>query len=314
MKVITFHDIVNLNISPVQCYDWVLEMIKAKDEAILPPKISMKPYDEVFCNVMPSILPNFQIGGVKIVNRYPGRTPSLDSSLILMDIVTGNHLAIMDANWITAMRTGAVAVHSILLFARRGFQNISIMGLGNTARSTLFTLAELLPQRHFNVKILKYKQQEEQFMERFSNYENLHFSVVDNCEALVMDADVVISCVTCTNHDFCDEKKFKPGVLVIPIHTLGFTNCDIHFDKVFADDTGHVKHFKNFDRFQYFAEVCDVVNGRSTGRDRDEDRILVYNIGLSIHDIYFAYHIYEMVKDKCDSNIDLCSPQSKFWI
>ena len=28
---------------------------------------------------------------------------------------------------------------------------------------------------------------------------------------------------------------------VIPVHTRGFQNCDLFFDKVFADDTDHVK-------------------------------------------------------------------------
>lgn len=56
MKVITFNDIENLKIGADQCLDWAEQMIHNKKNAILPPKISMKPFDGTFCNVMPSII------------------------------------------------------------------------------------------------------------------------------------------------------------------------------------------------------------------------------------------------------------------
>ena len=112
MKLITFDQIQELKIDVKQCYQWVADMIKNKSDTMLPPKISMKPSPEIFINFMPSFV-NRQVGGIKIVSRYPERTPSLDSKLILLDITSGEYLAIMDADWITTMRTGAVAVHSI---------------------------------------------------------------------------------------------------------------------------------------------------------------------------------------------------------
>ena len=100
-----------------------------------------------------------------------------------------------------------------------------------------------------------------------------------------------------------------------PIHTLGFTNCDLFFDKVFADDTGHVHHFKNFDKFKNFAEVCDVVNGEKQGRENDSERILTYNIGISIHDINFAANIYSMIlsADGEVPSVNFEDPTEKFW-
>lgn len=318
MRVITFEDIQKLNIDPKLCYQWTSEMIAAKKSADLPPKISLHPADGVFCNVMPCIVPNTPIGlggGVKVVNRYPERNPSLDSNLLLLDMESGDFLALMDANWITAMRTGAVAVHSIELLAKRNFKTIAMLGLGNTARATMLILAEMYPNREFDVRLLKYKNQEALFAERFSKYPNLHFSYVDDSTSLVKDAEVVISCVTYFANDLCSDDCFDEGVLVVPVHTRGFTNCDLFFDKVFADDTGHVCHFKNFSKFKSFAEVCDVVNGAAPGRESDKERILAYNIGLSIHDINFAAHIYDMIKNSPDLlEIDLKSPKEKFWV
>ena len=115
MKVIDFDVISQKNISPVDCYNWVSEMIENKNSAVLPPKISLKPFDGVFCNVMPSIVK--ESGGIKVVTRYPDRVPALESFLTLFDVATGEVLALMDATWITAMRTGAVAAHTIIRLA-----------------------------------------------------------------------------------------------------------------------------------------------------------------------------------------------------
>ena len=69
MKIINFEDIKSLSILPSICLEWVEETIRSKKSAILPPKISMKPFDGVFCNVMPSIISqvseNFSRGGGK---------------------------------------------------------------------------------------------------------------------------------------------------------------------------------------------------------------------------------------------------------
>ncbi len=312
MKIITFQDVKNLNISPATCYEWVSETIRDKDKYILPPKISLKPRDGVFCNVMPTI--GGAVGGVKVVTRYPEREPSLDSKLLLMNADSGEFLALMDADFITAMRTGAVAAHSIRLLAKTGYSTIGIMGLGNTARAALLVLLEVEKEKKFRVKLLRYKDQAESFAERFAEYKNVSFEVVDTPRDIVRGSDVVISAITYTDGDLCADGDFDEGVLVVPIHTRGFTNCDLFFDKVFADDEGHVCHFGNFAKFRSFAEVSDVVNGRVKGRENDRERILAYNIGLSIHDIFFASKIYETLSGKELKEIDLESPSEKFWV
>ena len=318
MKLISFEDIMNLGISYIECYNWVSDLIKNKNDVILPPKISLKPRDGVFCNVMPSIVSydGHSYGGVKVVTRYPGRTPSLDSQLLLMDADSGDFLALMDANWITAFRTGAVAAHSIIHLAKSNYSEISMLGLGNTVRATLLMLAAAVPEKKLNVKLLKYKGQEELFAERFAQFKNLKFSFADDIVSLVKDADVIVSCITYTSEDLCKDEYFKKGVLVVPVHTRGFTNCDLFFDKVFADDYGHVKGFKYFDKYKYFAEVADVINGKAEGRANDDERILAYNIGLSMHDINFAAHIYELMKENNiqPNDFDLKGPTDKFWV
>ncbi len=321
MKIIGFEAIKNMNISPARCYEWVLEMIEAKDKAMLPPKTHLNMPGNIFCNVMPSIIENAEgkIGGIKVVTRYPERKPSLDSEILLFDADSGNFLALMDGNWITAMRTGAVAAHSVMTLAKKDFKTIGMIGLGNVARSSLLVLASVCKDKKLTVKLLKYKDQAELFIERFKDFHNLEFVMTDSVKDCIKSSDVVISCATYFEDDIALDEWFDEGVLVVPVHTRGFTNCDLFFDKVYADDTGHVDHFKNFSKFRYFAEMSDVVNGRAKGRENDRERILAYNIGVSIHDVNYAAHIYqELIADR-DSfdklvDADMQTPTEKFWL
>ena len=321
MKIIGFRDIQSLSLSPADCFGWVSEMIACKNDSLLPPKTHMELPGNVFCNVMPCILKKegaSKWGGVKIVNRYPERIPSLDSRILLLDTQTGEFLALMDGNWITAMRTGAVAAHSVVTFAKPGFTTVSLIGLGNVARAALLVLDAVL-QRPLTVKLLRYKDQAEDFEKRFREHPNLHFSIVDSVEDCVRGSEVILSCATYFENDIARDEWFDEGVLLVPVHTRGFTNCDLFFDKVFADDTGHVDHFKNFSKFRRYAEVSDVVNQRSPGRENNKERILAYNIGISVHDINYAGHIYQAFESRPElfrrlKDADLHTPDQKFWV
>ena len=312
MQIIGHDEIMGLKISPIQCFEWVDKIIKSKDRVILPAKISLKPSEGVFYNTMPVLLPEEGWGGVKLVNRYPGRTPSLDSKLMLYSMETGYLVALMDANFITTMRTGAVAAHSVYYLAKPDFKTLGIMGLGNTARAAMKVLAALYPERELVVKLLKYKNQHEEFKNIFQNYKNIEFRVCENVQELVRSSDVIISAATYLDHDVCEDECFSEGCLLVPIHTRGFTNCDLFFDKVFADDRAHVQGFKYFNRFRYFAEMTDVVNGRVPGRTDDKERILAYNIGIAAHDFYFAGKIYNMISKK--NNIEISAPHEKWYV
>ena len=321
MKIISFEDVRSLSISPAHCFDWVSEMIVGKQNSFLPAKTHMNMPGNIFCNVMPCLVPDKSgstVGGVKVVTRYPERKPSLDSKILLFNANSGEFLALMDGNWITAMRTGAVAAHSVIHLAKSDWNSVSLIGLGNVARASLLVLAEKT-NKPLTIKLLRYKDQAEYFQERFKDFENLRFTIVDSVEECIKGSDVVISCATYFADDIAQDDWFEEGVLVVPVHTRGFTNCDLFFDKVFADDTGHVDHFKNFSKFRYYAEVSDVVNGKSVGRENDKERILAYNIGISIHDINYAAHIYQMMKENTEafcllSDADMYEPMDKFWV
>ena len=147
------------------------------------------------------------------------------------------------------MRTGAVAAHSVKLLAIESFKEIGIIGLGNTARAALKVLLAIYPERKFTIKLKMYKEQHELFAEEFASFSNVNFLFCKTFEEVIYNSDVILSAATILEEDVCSDDYFKEGVLVVPVHTRGFTNCDLFFDKLFADDTNHVKGFKYFNQF-----------------------------------------------------------------
>lgn len=296
MKHISNEDITNLSISPTQCVEWVKEAFCIKHDAQLPPKISLHPQGNDFFNTMPCLLPvSYDRFGVKIVSRIAGNKPSLHSDLLLYKASTGELLSHINADWITQMRTGAVAALAIQTLQSSTAHTYAFVGLGSTAIATMQCLLAILPtDKPITCKLLRYKQQAEQFAQLFAKHTNLDFVIVDNHEDLVRDSDVIVSAVTEMPSLFCENNDlYKEGVLLVPIHTRGFQNCDLFFDRIIADDKAHVSGFKYFNQFKSFNELSEVLLNRIPARLSDKERIIAYNIGLGLHDIYFAHQIYE---------------------
>ena len=315
MKIISQEQIKVLNISPATCVEWVKESFSLKETAQLPAKISLHPQGNDFFNTMPCLLPEpYHYYGVKVVHRIKGATPALGSDLLLYNSQTGELLAMLDADWITTMRTGAVATLAMQTFRKSNAKTYGFLGLGNTGRATMLCLLESEPDVMHHVILMKYKNQAELFMERFKEYPNVSFCICDNINELVSQSDVIVSCITEAQGLLCENNNlYKEGCLVVPVHTRGFQNCDLFFDKVYADDTAHVCGFKYFDRFKQFGEIQDVISKKIKGRESEKERILSYNIGLGLHDIVYASKIYEVLKEQ-SNDIRIVRETEKFWI
>ena len=321
MRIISEQTIRSLGITPKQCTDWIYESFALKSEAQLPAKISVHPTDTDFFTSMPCLLPesksnpDIRYFGIKEVHRIEGAVPSLGSDMLLYNAKNGDLLALLDGDWITTMRTGAVAAASSKALRKKNSSRYGMLGLGNTARASLLCILEAEPEKHFDVKLLRYKDQAELFIQRFKDYKNVSFEIVDDGKEIAQSVDVLISCITSANGLIVeDESLFPPGITIIPVHMRGFQNCDTTFDRVFGDDTGHVRNFKFFPQYHDYNEIGEVLAGRDPGRKSENQRIIDYNYGLGLHDTLFASKIYEMTLDKSLPEVPIVKETDKFWV
>lgn len=317
VSIIQQAQIDSLHISPATCVEWVREAFLMKDEIQMPAKLSVHPQGEDFITSMPCLLPERdgkKYFGIKVVSRIEGQLPTLQSNIYLYDALSGNLLAILDGDWITAMRTGAVAALAARTLQRKGVDTYSMIGLGNIARAVALCLIDDNRHRPVTIRLKRYKDQAERFVERFKDCENLTFQIIDDAREFAAEADVLISCVTvATELLFPDDSLFKKGVTVIPVHMRGFQNCDLFFDKVFGDDTGQIRGFRYFSQFRQYDELHHVLQGKNPGREDDDERILSYNYGIGLHDIVFASKLYERLGNAASSFV-LQKQDKKIWV
>ena len=316
VSVIQQSQIEALHLNPATCVEWVKEAFLMKDDIQMPAKMSVHPQGEDFITSMPCLLPESQgrkYFGIKMVSRIDGQLPTLQSNIFLYDAKSGHLLAVVDGDWITAMRTGAVAALATKTLQRKGNSVYSIMGLGNIGRAVGLCLAADNRDRQITFRLLRYKDQAERFVERLKDFDNVNFEIVDDKRTFAAEADVLISAVTvATELLFPDDDLFRKGVTVIPVHMRGFQNCDLFFDKVFGDDTGQVSGFKYFNQFRQYDEFHHVLQGKNPGRTNDEERILSYNYGIALQDIFFASRIYERIQKGDGFNLE--KQDKKLWL
>ncbi len=296
VKNYTDIQIESLNIQNDVALEWVRNSFLSKKYSLLPHKISQTFNDgKNFYNTMPAIMPTIDSVGVKVVSRYPERNPSVQGDLLLYRYSDGETLAMMQASWITTKRTGAVASLAVETFAKKDAQSIAVIGLGQTGRAFLDIYFSNKNNLNKTVKLMSYKDHAEKVKNSLKAKGVQDILICENYEDLIKDSDIIVSALTVCEGILGKDEWFKEGVLVVPIHTRGFQNCDLFFDKVFVDDIDHVKGFRYFNQFRYCEEFDRVLHQEVKGRENDKERILAYNIGIALHDIYFARKIYDLI-------------------
>lgn len=298
MLILNDEQVRSSNITLKEADSLVRKAFLTKGEAMLPPKISLHIHESGFMNTMPAVIPDLNLMGVKIITRFPGRTPSVDGDILIYDYTTGNLKALMNAFYITTLRTGAVAALAMKTFAVPNYSRIALVGMGNVGKAVMESVIANYADSPLQIAVLEYKNRFDAFVASLPKNENVSFIRCHSMKELVSDSDVVFSCITNAVDILAEPEWFKPGVTLIPVHTKGFQTCDLVFDRIFADDTGHVCHFGNFSKFRYYNEISEVLKGKDPGRHSNSERIISYNIGLALHDIIFADRVLKTFENK----------------
>ena len=298
IKQISANEIKSLNIKPAEYYRWIDEVLNRFDGFILPTKTRVPLRTTDYFNVMPCVLPSMNRMGLKVVTRSEERRKNcqenIDADILLYDYESCNLLSLMDGSLITTIRTAAIAVHSMLHLA--GKQDvIAMVGLGNIGTWIGRILFDQLEGKPVRVKLYKYKNHAERFIAEFNYYKNVIFEVCDTYEQLMANSDVVFSSVTFIEEDFCPPEVFKSGCTVIPVHMRGFKECDKVFDHVITSDLESIRKFQYYSEMKKISRLNEVLKGGINVRENETDRILVYNLGIALYDLYFASKMFDRI-------------------
>ena len=100
---------------------------------------------KAFFGVMPAFIADPPALGAKVVTVFPSNSaaglPTHLATIVLLDSMTGELLAIADGRFITEARTAAVSAVSVKRLARENASRLAIIGSGVQARSHLEAIA-----------------------------------------------------------------------------------------------------------------------------------------------------------------------------
>jgi len=226
------HELLYLSMQDVQTVDLpMMEIIdalevmfreKGQGRVEMPPKPGIHTRPDAFIHAMPAYIPKLESAGIKWVSGYPANQskglPYISGLLILNDPDTGLPLAVMDASWITAMRTGAATAVAAKYLARPQSSSVGIIACGVQGRSNLEALACL-----FNIDTVMafdvYPQVAEKYAAEMRAKLGIPIEVVATAKAAVRDMDIVVTSgpILKSPNPVIPADWLKPGGFASPV-------------------------------------------------------------------------------------------------
>jgi alanine dehydrogenase len=240
--------------------------------------------------------------------------PNVTSLIILTDLTTGQPLAILDGNWITAARTAAMTAVAATHMARPDSRSIGFVGCGVQARSHLSSLTSALPRLTHLRAYSRTSRSAEAFADE-ARHIGLVAEAVQDPRAAVEGCDVVVTSVPAQPglQPFLDPAWVVPGGFVAAVdlgrHWLaGSLRRD--FDLLTTDDHRQSEALGSAGKLPYAgpfdADLGDLIMSRHPGRRRKEDRVLFLFPGMVLGDLAIAAMIYGMA---CEKDVGLKLPR-----
>lgn len=306
----------SVGVSMAEVIDAVTVALAEKGEGRveMPPKPGIHTQPEAFIHAMPAFIPAARAAGLKWIAGYPENVskhglPYITGLLVLNDPQTGVPLAVMDATWITAMRTGAVSGVSARHLARPGSRILAVFGCGVQARTQFEALALTLPDleevRCYDIVPAARDRFIEEGRARFPS---LRFVAAENAEEAARGrrpgapgADVLVTAGPILRNPSPTLRAdwLEEGILGLPIDFDSYWQPEAlrRIDRYYVDDRAQYRYYQGQGFFGAAPEVTgdlgELVTGRVPGRQDDRERIIAMNLGLAIEDMVTARLVYD---------------------
>ena len=317
LRFLSGPDIDSLALTPHDIVDAVESVVAAhgRGETVFEPRVHLVPdnggvghFNLLRGHV--SSLGEHGVSGVKVVGDFvPNYRQGLPSELglaILYDPRTGVPSAIMDATMITEARTGAMTAVGAKYLARPGAGVLGHAGARGTAFANVTMLDAMFDLTEIRVTS-KRRESREAFGEQLRAVTDTAVRVVDSVEEAFEDADILVEATRLTEPaPLLRTGVVKPGAFVVPYGTVSAVELDLLdvMDKVVVDDWrearsgrfGALRRHVDTGRLSketLYAELGEIVTGQKPGRERVDERILLWHRGLSILDVAVAHLILE---------------------
>lgn len=239
----------------------------------------------------------------------------------LNDPVTGEPLAVMSANLLSAMRTGCVPGVAAKYLARKDAESLGLIGCGVISRACARGILVNMP----NVKRVYLndiaRTSAEALAKELAEEFELEMIVTDSLKEAVEDSDVISVAAAGPVPVVIDKEWLKPGCLFTatghaelseecwqenqvvfdywPMHEVWYDEGKMHPDGIEStrDWAPSYQMFKMMEAGKVQKEkmisLSDVAAGTVNPRQSEDEKILFISGGLPVEDVSWGYVLYE---------------------
>ena len=265
---------------------------------------------------MPSSNQEERIAGIKTVSIFPENTqvgkPTTQGVLLLTDTRNGEHVCLMNASYLTRLRTGALSGVATKRLARKDARVLGVIGTGGMAFEQVLGVLEvreiekLIMFNRTREKADKFKEK----LQRFGVKQDI--VVVDHVDEVVLASDI-INCATRSHTPVFDGKLLKKGTHIngVGSYLPSMREVDeetiLKSDKIVVDDMHGAKEEAgelidaaqkgtwSFDKI--YGELRELLE-KSTHREADDEMTFFKSVGAAYFDMAVAQGVYRAAKEK----------------
>ena len=217
-------------------------------------------------------------------------------------------MAIMDAGFLTAMRTGAVSGVATKYLAREDARSVGVFGAGVQARAQLVAMCEVRPIERVSV-FDPWQEGRDKFAAEMSAQLSIPVEPTGDPRVCV-DNDIVVAASSSSEPIF-DGAWLAPGTHIngIGSHSPNARELDtvtIQRAKVVPDlaaaclvEAGDLIipiQEGAFTEDQIHASLGEIVAGIKPGRESDDEITLFKSVGLAVQDAATAAQVYDLAR------------------
>jgi alanine dehydrogenase len=224
------------------------------------------------------------------------------STMLLFNPETGEPVCLLDANYLTGIRTGAAGAVAAKHLARKNSRVVGLIGAGVQARTQLEGLLTQFPIKE--VLVYSRTQAGSEKLVQEIQQQGIKAVYLDSQETVVRNSDIVVT----TTPSFSPVIKTSWAREGTHINAMGSDTrgkrelvIDKLPDKVICDlweqssIMGELQH--DFSKNDVHAEIGELASGEKPGREKEDEITLFDSTGIAIQDLSVATYAYRKAKE-----------------
>lgn len=266
-------------------------------------------------NVLPAYveLGEEDVIGFKILGAMPANVekglPRATGLVVLFDSHNKTPICVMDAQVISATRTGGVSYLAARKLANPETREIGLVGAGVNMRTQLLGLSMALPGLK-KVRVYARGDSKRRFAKEMGERTGLEIIPVETAQEAVKNCDLYVTCLPNVNKPVVKAQWVKQkGLTVFNIGCYeNETGILARMNRVVADIWEHGKHRgvqthaiavrEGVIPDSLVEDMAPIITGKVPGRGSADENIFVCPTGLGFEDTIVAWRVYNAAKEK----------------